>query len=111
MDPHDTGYFEYDDNYPPMCIKLNSGFNPSTINKIDNEIIAYLQDSYRTGLKHDHAILSCGLSAGEAGVLYFRKLNNKRRKLDKIDINVEKMIYNISESLERHMDINLHSHQ
>lgn len=69
----------------------------------------YLQESYKEGVKHEDAILASGLSAGEAGVLYFRKLNSKRRKVYKADVNVDKVLFHVGESLRRHMDIDINS--
>ncbi len=41
-------------------------------------ILSYLRDSHRSGVKEANTILPCGLTAGEAAVLYFRQMNQKQ---------------------------------
>lgn len=107
MDPADTGFFEYDDRYPPFCVREARHVLPEEV--VDAQITQYLQDSYKEGLKHEDAILSSGLSAGEAGVMYLRKMNNKRRRLDKSDIDIDRAMRYIAESLKRHMDLDVNA--
>lgn len=102
MDEDDTGYFYYDDGYPPLCVRQGK---PNAC--LDSDIIEYLQESYKEGLKHEDAILHSGLSAGEAGVMYLRKLNNKRRRVNSTDVNVDAFRQHVAESLRRHMDIDV----
>ena len=111
MDPTDTGFFEYDDNYPPMCIRDSTTTAAIPDELVDAQITDYLQESYKEGVKHEDAILPSGLSAGEAGVLYFRKLNSKRRRVEKLDLNVDLILSHVAESLRRHMDIDVTSRQ
>lgn len=42
-------------------------------------INSFLQDSYKFGLKHENAILSNGLSVGEAAMLYLREIALQRQ--------------------------------
>lgn len=109
MDAADTGFFEYDDRFPPFCIRDARTKVPEEV--VDAQITQYLQESYKEGIKHADAILPCGMSAGEAGVMYLRKMNSKRRRLDKVDVDVDQILKHITESLRRHMDIDVTSRQ
>jgi len=107
MDTRDDGYFVYDDNFPPMCVKPPSDQVDDFKESMDGAVTAYLQESYKDGPKHEDTVLPNGLSAGEAGVLYFRELNQKRRKSEKMSIDVMKIIQRIASSLHRHMGIDV----
>jgi hypothetical protein len=106
MYQEDTGYFVYDDQFPPLCVRERKQTNKENL---DTDIIEYLQESYKEGLKHEDAILKSGLSAGEAGVIYLRKLNNKRRRVNSTDVNVDTLKMHVAESLRRHMDVDVFS--
>jgi hypothetical protein len=105
MDSSDRGYFEYDDKFAPLCVRDVRIVQSDAI--VDAQITQYLQESYKEGIKHSNAILPSGMSAGEAGVMYLRKMNNKRRKVEKVDLDTDQIIANIGESLKRHMDIDI----
>lgn len=109
MDTGDQGFFEYDDRYPPFCVRDATAKVPEE--EVDGQITQYLQESYKEGVKHADAILPSGLSAGEAGVMYLRKMNNKRRRLDKVDVDVDRILHHVTDSLQRHMDIDVTSAQ
>lgn len=74
MNSSDDGYFYYDMNTPPLC------FKHTVARDVDKDVIQYLQQSYRFGEKHENTLLPCGLTAGEAAMLYFRQLYQKRGK-------------------------------
>lgn len=107
MDSADKGFFDYDDRYPPFCVRDVRTRVPDEV--VDGQITQYLQESYKEGIKHANAILPSGLSAGEAGVMYLRKMNNKRRRTDKIDLDVDQLLAQVADSLQRHMDIDVTS--
>lgn len=107
MDSADTGFFDYDDRYPPFCVRDVRTRVPDEV--VDGQITQYLQESYKEGIKHANAILPSGLSAGEAGVMYLRKMNNKRRRTDKVDLDVDQILAQVAESLKRHMGIDVTS--
>lgn len=106
MNAKDTGYFQYDDRYPPLCVTAVTHVDERMI---DTQITDYLQESYRSGIKHVDTILSSGLSAGEAGVIYIRKLNNKRRRNGQTVVDVNSVRKHVAESLYRHMGIDVYS--
>jgi hypothetical protein len=102
MDPNDSGYFRYNDKYPPMCVE------GATTTNVEQDIVNYLQESYREGLKHECVILPCGLSAGEAGVMYFRGLNQKRMPQSNAaaaSVNVPNLIRRLESAIETVMGI------
>lgn len=105
MDAADSGFFEYDDRYPPLCVRDVRAQVPEQV--VDAHITQYLQDSYKEGVKHTDAILPCGMSAGEAGVMYLRKMNSKRRRSDKVDVDMDQLVALITGSLQRHMGIDV----
>ena len=74
---------------------------------MEGAVTNYLQESYRDGMKHEHAILSNGLCASEAAVYYFRELNHKRRKCDKSSTDVQRALNTIIKSLERHLGVDI----
>jgi len=92
MNAHDDGFFYYDGRAPPFCLTQAPGQEADVDFALVNTCITqYLQDSHRYGLKSEFALLDCGLSAGEAGMLYFRNLvRNKaaqRRLNAAVDVN------------------------
>jgi hypothetical protein len=128
MDQSDDGYFHYDDRFPPFCLRpmpkssakqrprasdeemsppaskraKRSGANQA----VNTAIVTYLQESYKDGLKDPHNILPCGLSAAEAAVLYFRDINDRRKKIVPApSIPVETMLARVKEALLVHMNI------
>lgn len=105
MDSTDYGFFEYDPNYPPICIKPPQNQVPEYKQAMEGAITSYLQDSYKDGLKHEDAILPNGLAVGEAGVFYFRELHNKRRKPEKQYPELNPIIEKIIQSIKHHMNI------
>lgn len=80
MNPADDGYFHYNGNFPPLYVEPPETQKKDYEKEMENALLTYLQESYKTGIKDSNAILSSGLSAGEAGVLYIRRLRDKRRK-------------------------------
>jgi hypothetical protein len=69
----DTGYFEYDDKYAPLCIKSH------TLPTVDlgSVLQTYYNDTYSYGKKHAWAIQPSGISASEAAFLFMRGRMNK----------------------------------
>ena len=73
----DTGYFEYDDQYAPLCIKPSS---ISINNNIDMSSIIqdYYNDTHTYGKKHAWAIQPSGITAAEAAFLVMKGRVNLR---------------------------------
>ena len=88
MNDDDNGFFEYNKNYPPLFIKPPVHQEVDYKQSMEGSITSYLQDSKTTGTKHPDAILPNGMCAGEAGVLYFREINHKRKKDSHIDLKI-----------------------
>jgi len=109
MDENDTGYFIYDDRYPPICIKPPENQLNEYKDSMEGAVTGYLQESYKDGLKHEDTILSNGLAVGEAGVFYFRELNNKRRRIEKCSMDAIQIMDNITDSILKHMGIEIKS--
>ena len=74
----DDGLFHYDTDFPPLNVEPPR-WQQATFRDCMQKgvILGYLQDSYRFGLKEANTVLPCGLTAGEAAVLYFRNANKK----------------------------------
>lgn len=104
-------FFRYDDSYPPLCIKPPSDQENDFKLAMEGAVTRYLQDSYKNGLKHEHAILDNGLSAGEAGMFYFRELYHKRRKIERVNIDIDKLILHIRGAMFTHMNIDVGQHE
>jgi hypothetical protein len=108
MNKQDDGFFHYNDNFPPLCIKppkhQEIEFNDCMENGV---IITYLQESYKDGIKDPNNILPSGLSAGEAAVLYFRDINDKRKKSLYTSVDVQNVINQIIENMNIHMGIDV----
>lgn len=111
MDENDTGYFTYDDRYPPICVKPPEAQLPDYKEAMEGAVTSYLQESYKDGIKHEDTILSNGLAVGEAGVFYFRELNHKRRKIEKCSMDVLQIMDNITASIKKHMEIDIRTSQ
>ena len=73
MDEHDNGRFEYDMTHAPLCVKPPAAQIPAFQKAMTSAVIDYLRDSHHHGIKHHNSILPNGLSAGEAGMIYFRQ--------------------------------------
>jgi hypothetical protein len=78
MHANDDGFFHYDTEFPPLNVE------PPTWQQAifrdcmrQGVILAYLQESHKFGVKDSNTVLPCGLTAGEAAVLYFRTTNKK----------------------------------
>jgi len=107
MNESDNGMFEYNLNYPPLCVKPHPHEMNDFKSSMNTAVTSYLQDSYRDGLKHEDTILASGLSSGEAGVLYFRELNHKRMKCEKSLVDVNRYLDVIAKSLEKHLGVDV----
>ncbi len=73
MDSDDNGFFEYNFQYLPLCVKPSEHQMLLQKEIMQSALINYLRDSHQNGMKHENAILPSGMSAGEAGVQYFRQ--------------------------------------
>ena len=106
----DNGFFTFDNNYPPFFIKPPSNQEKDCKESMQGIVTQYLQESYKDGIKHPDAILRNGLSAGEAGMIYFRELNEKRKKSGQEDdiVYSQHLIRVIAEALNKHMNINVY---
>ena len=105
MDSDDTGFFVYDSAYPPICVRPPPELASEYKEPMDGTVTAYLQESYREGTKHEDAVLSNGLTAGEAGVLYFRELKCKRRKCERTNPDISRVMEYVRHALHKHMGI------
>lgn len=110
MNQNDDGYFHYNDEYPPLCIRPPTHQQPDFDSAMNRAIIDYLQDSYKNGLKDADTILDSGLSAGEAAVLYFRLVNNKRKPRHQLKFDIEEVIKKTMQSIETHMGFDVHAY-
>jgi hypothetical protein len=110
MDARDNGMFVYDDRFPPLCIHSHQPHMlQHAAQAMGGAITQYLQESYREGLKHEHSILPSGLSVGEAGVLYFRELHSKRRRLQPQNIDIDQLYLNLLHLVSLHLQVDLSS--
>lgn len=107
MDEEDDGFFHYDDRFPPMCIRPPEHQLPEYKESMEGALTQYLQESYKDGPKHEDSVLPNGLTAGEAGVLYFRELNQKRRRTDRPPVDAHELVDCVARALHKHMGINL----
>lgn len=108
MDDDDDGLFRYDDAFVPLCVKPPSESQLHEFKaSMDGVVTSYLQESYKDGMKHENFILGNGLSVGEAGVCYFRELNQKRKKQDGQLGNAAEVVDAIKSSLSSNLCINL----
>lgn len=107
MDPHDQGFFHYNDLYPPLCVEPAPQEVDLFRQAMDGAVTAYLQESYREGIKHENAILRNGLCVGEAALYYFRELHHKRRKCDFSNTEVQQIILSIQKLVEQLFNVDL----
>lgn len=107
MNEDDDGLFRYDDTFVPLCVKPDDHQLPEYKQSMNGAVTTYLQESYKDGMKPENFILENGLSVGEAGVCYFRDLNCKRRKGEKVIVNAPELIRVLKESLEKNLGVNL----
>ncbi len=108
MDSKDQGFFQYNDLYPPLCLEPVAETEKEECKQaMEGSVTAYLQESYREGLKHEHTLLPNGLCAGEAALHYFRDLNQKRRKSDWSSCEVQQLLSKIQKTIEHHFEIQL----
>lgn len=104
--------FVYDSRYPPICVQPPTDQMPECQRTMECAVTSYLKESYRHGLKHEHAILGSGLSAGEAGVLYFRDLHLKRHKQQsEPSVNLRELQDRLAEIVGRYFQINMNQHR
>ena len=82
---NDNGFFQYDNSCPPLFITPPSHQVQDCKESMKGIVTHYLQDSYKDGMKHPDTILRNGLSAGEAGMIYFRSTHEKRKKAGQDD--------------------------
>jgi len=84
---NDNGYFEYDDNYAPLCIKFrhdNALTNRQAMlqqtdpQEIMSVLQAYYHDIRMYGRKHELALQPSGISAAEAALFLVRGKLNKQ---------------------------------
>ncbi len=73
MDEEDTGQFEYNFEYVPLCVKPCESQLPAYKRAMTTAVIDYLRDSREHGMKPSNTILQSGLSVGEAAVLFIRQ--------------------------------------
>jgi hypothetical protein len=82
MNSTDDGYFRYDMKYAPLCIEIPDYVAPHAPETaqadVERAVSQSLQDSYKHGIKHDCAMLPCGMTVGEGAMMYFRALYEKR---------------------------------
>ena len=107
MNDYDDGFFHYDDSYPPLCVQPPDHQKQDYNDSMEGVIISYLQESYKDGLKDPDTILPSGLSAGEAAVLYFRNINDKRKRTSFNNIDISYIIIQLANGIHRHMDIDV----
>jgi hypothetical protein len=105
MDEEDDGYFHYDDRYAPLCTKPPPHQLSDFQNSMQGVVTQYLQESYKDGVKHTDAVLSNGLCAGEAAVLYLREQNSKRSRAERINHWQQALLQKIAQALWEHMEI------
>jgi hypothetical protein len=74
MEVDDDGYFHYDPACPPMFIQNSQPEDQATIQQA---VIQYLRSSAQQGIRHHNAIMSSGLTPGEAAMLHFRDMKDK----------------------------------
>ena len=78
MNANDDGFFHYNAEFPPLNVEPPMWQRETFKDCMQQGVIlAYLQESYKFGLKDCNTVLPCGLTAGEAAVLYFRTSNKK----------------------------------
>jgi len=104
----DSNHFEYDDNYPPLCIKESKTAQQPELTQ--KTVMNYLHESYKDGIKHENVILSNGLSVGEAAVFYFREVNHKRQKC-LTDDNPHELRSKLESSINYHFNVKLKENQ
>lgn len=106
MNSDDDGFFEYNDHFPPLCIRPSSKTQEQEFKaSMNGSLTHYLQESYRDGLKHEHSVLPNGMTAGEAGVLYFRNMHEKRRRNERGHLDVDRVFGIIQEGLKKYFNL------
>jgi len=112
MDLEDDGYFHYDPNCPPMFIQHAKQDDHATIQQA---VMQYLRSSAQQGIKHHNAIMSSGLTPGEAAMLHFR--DTKEKQTDANPMPLQELLQasvlthlgfdpmEFQESFQRHLDI------
>jgi hypothetical protein len=111
MDERDDGFFHYDVNYPPLCVRPPYGQQSDLEAGMEGVIISFLQDSYKDGQKDPLTILPSGISAGEAAVLYFREIHDKRHKINFTSVEIEHLILYVIHCIDVYMNINVYDHK
>lgn len=80
MDPSDTGYFAYNQLYPPLFIEpmacqeqfaQQQTSNPSTIQEVQKSVLDYMEHCKKEPWSHQ-ALLPNGLQVGEASLMFCR---------------------------------------
>jgi hypothetical protein len=104
MDPTDDGYFQYDQNFPPLCVRP-----PHTLSVHDfgtlvrQDIDAYINESCMHGIKDSGAVLPCGLTVGEAALIRLRSVSCCAKE----NPAANTLATQIEHGLRSHMDIDV----
>lgn len=109
MDEHDTGYIEYDNRFPPICIRPYEIDSYDVDAEMSGIVLQYLRESHREGIKHPNTVLPSGITVGEAAVYHLKDThNNKQEKKDQPRMSKSLDIFQkLMEVLEQDMDINM----
>ena len=112
MDDDDDGRFYYNDQYPPLCIQASKEESKAWVARhLHGAITQYLQESNRSGIKDPNALLESGLTAGETGILHFRHSNGHGRRVERINLDSDKILDEISRALQHTMGIDMSAYE
>jgi hypothetical protein len=109
MNKEDDGYFHYDTKYPPLYVKPPPHQLADYEQSMHGAVLQYLQESYKLGQKHFNNILSSGLSAGEAGIMYIRELNDRRKRETSTEdeLNASRIMDQVVKNMKLYMNVDV----
>jgi len=103
MFEEDDGFFHYDSTCPPLFLQNSKQDDQQTIQQA---VIQYLRSSAQSGIKHPNAVMSSGLTPGEAALIHFRECSHKQN-----DSQMLCLIDLLRESIRSHLGFDPYDHQ